>query len=215
MKFREDGTFHILQFADIQELPEASEDTMALIRRALDTARPDLVVLTGDQLKGYSRAFRKKPGQTEKAIRGILEPIVSRGIPFAVTFGNHDRQSGMSNEEQMGIYRRIPGCVDWLNSRGQEILHGPEEGTFAIGIQNFEETKTVMAVYLLDSQGDAAGGGCQTLHPKQIYWYKAARDTFAEWIRKPGAQSVPTVPMPTSITFWMRKNAMAAASGRR
>lgn len=38
MKFREDGTFHILQFADIQELPEASEDTMALIRRALDTA---------------------------------------------------------------------------------------------------------------------------------------------------------------------------------
>ena len=78
MKFREDGTFHILQFADIQELPEASEDTMALIRRALDTARPDLVVLTGDQLKGYSRAFRKKPGQTEKAIRGILEPIVSR-----------------------------------------------------------------------------------------------------------------------------------------
>lgn len=180
MKFREDGTFHILQFADIQELPEASEDTMALIRRALDTARPDLVVLTGDQLKGYSRAFRKKPGQTEKAIRGILEPIVSRGIPFAVTFGNHDRQSGMSNEEQMGIYRRIPGCVDWLNSRGQEILHGPEEGTFAIGIQNFEETKTVMAVYLLDSQGDAAGGGCQTLHPKQIYWYKAARDTFAQ-----------------------------------
>ena len=64
MKFREDGTFHILQFADIQELPEASEDTMALIRRALDTARPDLVVLTGDQLKGYSRAFRKKPGHT-------------------------------------------------------------------------------------------------------------------------------------------------------
>lgn len=56
MKFREDGTFHILQFSDIQELPEASEDTMALIRRALDTARPDLVVLTGDQLKGSSRA---------------------------------------------------------------------------------------------------------------------------------------------------------------
>ena len=148
MKFREDGTFHILQFADIQELPEASEDTMALIRRALDTARPDLVVLTGDQLKGYSRAFRKKPGQTEKAIRGILEPIVSRGIPFAVTFGNHDRQSGMSNEEQMGIYRRIPGCVDWLNSRGQEILHGPEEGTFAIGIQNFEDLRNNNNVYV-------------------------------------------------------------------
>ena len=55
----------------------------------------------------------------EKTINRIMEPVVSRGIPFAVTFGNHDEQSGMTNDEQMEIYRNIPGCVDWLNSRGQ------------------------------------------------------------------------------------------------
>ncbi|MFR6331998.1 MAG: hypothetical protein ACLUOI_26470 [Eisenbergiella sp.] len=32
-----------------------------------------------------------------------------------------------------------------------------EEGTFAVGIRNFEETQTVMAVYLMDSRGDAPG----------------------------------------------------------
>ena len=109
-----------------------------------------------------------------------MEPVVSRGIPFAVTFGNHDEQSGMTNDEQMEIYRNIPGCVDWLNSRGQEILHGTEEGTFAVGIRNFEETQTVMAVYLMDSRGDAPGGGYQTLNPRQVFWYKGARDTFEQ-----------------------------------
>lgn len=180
MKFREDGTFHILHITDIQEIPEVAEDTLTLMRRALDAAKPDLVVFTGDQLKGYSKKFRKKPGQVEKTINRIMEPVVSRGIPFAVTFGNHDEQSGMTNDEQMEIYRNIPGCVDWLNSRGQEILHGTEEGTFAVGIRNFEETQTVMAVYLMDSRGDAPGGGYQTLNPRQVFWYKGARDTFEQ-----------------------------------
>ena len=153
MKFREDGTFHILHITDIQEIPEVAEDTLTLMRRALDAAKPDLVVFTGDQLKGYSKKFRKKPGQVEKTINRIMEPVVSRGIPFAVTFGNHDEQSGMTNDEQ---------------------------GTFAVGIRNFEETQTVMAVYLMDSRGDAPGGGYQTLNPRQVFWYKGARDTFEQ-----------------------------------
>ena len=44
MKFREDGTFHILHITDIQEIPEVAEDTLTLMRRALDAAKPDLVV---------------------------------------------------------------------------------------------------------------------------------------------------------------------------
>lgn len=196
MKFREDGTFHIIQFADIQEIPVVSEDTLTLMRRVLDKTRPDLVVLTGDQLKGYSRAFRVKQGRiqakseavqreelTEKirnTIRTIMEPVTSRGIPFAVTFGNHDEQCGLSNKEQMELYRELPGCIDWLNNRGHQVLRGPEAGTFALGIDSSDETRTAMAVYLFDSHGDAPGGGYRTLHPTQLYWYKAARDTFAQ-----------------------------------
>ena len=41
MKFREDGTFHILHITDIQEIPEVAEDTLTLMRRALDAAKPD------------------------------------------------------------------------------------------------------------------------------------------------------------------------------
>lgn len=70
MKFREDGTFHILHITDIQEIPEVAEDTLTLMRRALDAAKPDLVVFTGDQLKGYSKNSVKNPGRWKKPLTG-------------------------------------------------------------------------------------------------------------------------------------------------
>ncbi|HJA93475.1 MAG TPA: metallophosphoesterase family protein [Candidatus Eisenbergiella merdipullorum] len=180
MKFREDGTFHILQFADIQEIPDVSEDTLLLMNAALDKAKPDLVVLTGDQLKGASHRFSGNGERVEETIRRILKPVTDRKLPFAVTFGNHDPECGLQNDEQMEIYRSLPGCVDWLNSRGQEIHHGPREGTFAIGVKNSDETRTVMAVYLFDAGGKLPQGGYQPLPPGDIFWYKGVRDVFSE-----------------------------------
>ena len=141
MKFREDGTFHILQFADIQEIPDVSEDTLRLMNAALERAKPDLVVLSGDQLKGADRRFSEKGERAEETIRRIMKPVTDRKIPFAVTFGDQDRGCGLPNEEQMEIYRSLPGCVDWLNSRGQEIHHGTREGTFAAGIRSSDESR--------------------------------------------------------------------------
>lgn len=180
MKFREDGTFHIVQFADIQEVPDVSEDTLALMSRVLDETRPDLVVLSGDQLKGKSRSFRGDSSLAGACIRRIMKPITDRGIPFAVTFGNHDRQCGLENGEQMDIYRSLPGCVDWLNSRGQEIYHGPQEGTFALGVESSDGSRIAMAVYLIDSGSTLPRGGYQAPSPGQIYWYKGVRDSLEE-----------------------------------
>ena len=215
MKFREDGTFHILQITDIQEIPQVSEDTLRLIASGLDRTRPDLVVLTGDQLKGGSRRFGRNAERVEETLRRILAPVTARGIPFAVTFGNHDAQCGVSNEEQMEMYRRIPGCVDWLNSRGQEIYHGPQEGTFALGIQSRDEKRTVMAVYLIDSGSEMPRGGYQSLHPAQIYWYKGVRDTLAQL----NGQMVPGIvfqhiPMPEYYRLLSRTDKRARGAVR-
>lgn len=180
MKFREDGTFHILQFADIQEIPNVSEDTLLLMNAALERARPDLVVLTGDQLKGASRHFVGKGERAEETIRRIMKPITDRKIPFAVTFGNHDLECGLQNDEQMEIYRSLPGCVDWLNRRGQEIHHGTKEGTFAIGVRSSDEARVAMAVYLFDTGGNLPQGGYQPLPPGDLFWYKGVRDTLAQ-----------------------------------
>lgn len=132
LQFHNSGKFRVLQLADIQDGPKVSKDTIALISAALDAARPDIVIFSGNQIAGYDTAFagtfRKrhwtpaKPGHNDRlddtmtAVRGeiaaFVKPLVDRGIPFAVTYGNHDFQCGLSNAELDAIYREFPGCLN-------------------------------------------------------------------------------------------------------
>ena len=43
LRFDSEGRFRVLQLSDIQETSHVRDDTMALLRAALDEARPDLV----------------------------------------------------------------------------------------------------------------------------------------------------------------------------
>ena len=51
LRFNSDGTFRVLQMADIQDGPDVREDTIRLIEAAIKKAHPDLIVLTGDQIR--------------------------------------------------------------------------------------------------------------------------------------------------------------------
>ena len=74
LKFNSEHKFKIMQIADTQETPDVSPDTLSLINSALDREKPDLVIFTGDQIKGYSRKFRKDHVIIEKTI-DILKEI--------------------------------------------------------------------------------------------------------------------------------------------
>ena len=54
-----DGTFRVLQMADVQDGPDVDPDTVALIEAAIREAKPDLVVFTGDQIRGYDPAWMR------------------------------------------------------------------------------------------------------------------------------------------------------------
>lgn len=78
LRFREDGTFRVLQMADIQDKPEVDPDTIRLIREAIRKADPDLVVLTGDQIRGYDPAYidtflRRRGEQPGARVRVVTE----------------------------------------------------------------------------------------------------------------------------------------------
>ena len=62
-----------------------------------------------------------------KAIGQFTEPLAARGIPWAVTYGNHDFQCGLSNAELDGIYREFPGCVNPPSETLRTRLHIPVE----------------------------------------------------------------------------------------
>lgn len=186
LRFNSDGKFRILQLADIQEIPLYSEDTDLFLRAALEKTKPDLVVLTGDQIKGYAPSFflGNRRENFYKVINRLMKPIVDAGVPFAVTFGNHDSQVGVSKPEQLDFYKTFPGCV----ADNEDNL--PGAATFHLPILSSKDDKVKFNIYVVDSHEDAVLGGYEPIDEKQIRWYRRIRDELAE---QNGGKVVPSL----------------------
>ena len=180
MKFGKNKKFKIMQITDMQEIPAVSKDTLALLEAAVEAEKPDLVVYTGDQIKGYGVTYRGKGKELENAvaatIKKLLEPVTKRNIPFAVTFGNHDKQVGISNKDQFEhIYKSLPNCI------GEQAEGIDGGGTCCIPIKSSDGSgKDAFCLYLFDSGTDAKGGGYEPFDTKIIEWYKKTRDALKE-----------------------------------
>ena len=109
LQFDENGEFKILIVADTQDIDKPQKETIALLEAELDAAQPDLVVFLGDQIHGLS--IGKSVERTQKALDAFLQPVAERGLQFAVVFGNHDDEGGVSKETQMAYYQSYPGCL--------------------------------------------------------------------------------------------------------
>ena len=85
LKFNADKKFKIVQFSDVHyiEGDPRSAGSLENIVETLDAENPDFVIITGDVIYG-------KPAET--CMRAVLKPVSERKIPFAVTYGNHDRR---------------------------------------------------------------------------------------------------------------------------
>lgn len=160
--------FKIMQIADTQEGAKVSPDTLALINAAIDREKPDLIVYSGDQIWGKT-SFGGNAQKVEKVLRELTEPAVSRKIPFAVCFGNHDRQVGLSNEEQFEIYKKIDG---FIGENTPDI-----DGCANQVIEIADGEKPAFLLYLIDSH-TSLKIGYDNVHKNQIEWYKNTRDTY-------------------------------------
>ena len=67
--------FKIMQITDIQEIPAVSPDTTALLEAAVEAENPDLVVYTGDQIKGYGVTYKGKGKELENAVAQTIYKI--------------------------------------------------------------------------------------------------------------------------------------------
>lgn len=121
-----------------------------------------MVVYTGDQLKGYISSFSGGANkQVMDTIIKITSPVRRRGIPFAVTFGNHDDQTGVPYNVQKKFYTSIPGCLMPDN--------GTDPGTYYLTVKDSKGSKDAMTVYMMDTGGGRFGRYKPVTH-KQIQW---------------------------------------------
>ena len=170
LQFR-NGRFKIMQIADTQEIEIVNPDTIKLITLALEKEKPDLVVFTGDQIKGYSPTFK---GDTyrkiNRTIADILRPLEDRNIPFCITFGNHDNNCGIANAEQIPIYSAHKGFVTG-ESRSEE-----DRGTYSLQIKDSAGKKNIFNLYIIDSNQKEPDGTYSPVREEQIEWYRNERE---------------------------------------
>ena len=195
LRFRDDGTFTILQFTDlhIHYVDERHLKTLDLMERILDEERPDLVALTGDIIAG------RKLSDPEKALREALRPIEERGIPWAAVFGNHDDEGPADRKRLMEICRSHAHCL---------AVAGPEDvsgvGNYYLTVKG--RTGAVESVlYFLDSNAYAPGGVGKYgwIHQDQVAWYRRTAGAIkSELGYAPPALAFFHIPLPEYHEVW-------------
>ena len=139
----------ILIIADPQDIDTPQPAMLSLMNASLDAAEPDLVVFLGDMIHG--RDLRGED-RVRQAIDAVVSPVVERGIPFALVFGNHDEECGISKEEQLKIYQSYPGC---LAVDGEDL---PGCGNYYLVVENPVQPDSPVVLWFMDSGSYAEDG---------------------------------------------------------
>lgn len=173
LQFNEDGTFKIMQVADLQDKYPMKLAAKELLRAEIEQLQPDLIVLTGDNI-GASTNVKLT---AKLAINEFMSIFEEYGVPVAMTYGNHDDEKTTATKSyQLSVYESYDcfiGCAG--EDFGNSTLC-----TYYIPIYSSADAdKQVFNVWITDSgtynnENDLGGYGCVT--KEQIEWYKAASE---------------------------------------
>ncbi|GGF87995.1 metallophosphatase [Paenibacillus albidus] len=166
LAFRDNGTFKIVQFTDIHLKdgihPEKDTRTLALMEQIVETEQPDLIVFTGDLISS------EETGDPQAVFRRVIEVAAQAKTPFAVIYGNHDSEKGVTRAELQEILTEYEYCV---SKAGPEDIHGT--GNYALTLDNHAGERESAVLYFVDSgeYAPAEIGGYAWIHPDQVGWY--------------------------------------------
>lgn len=180
LKFNQDKKFKIVQFTDIHWVPGNPNSEMAAERmnEVLDAEKPDLVIYTGDLVFGKPAA---------EALDKALEPVLSRSLPFAVTWGNHDDEQDMTRAQLSDYIKQLPGNVG-VNVEG---ISGT--ANYLLPLKSVNGKRDAAVIYVLDSHAYSPlkeVKGYDWIKPDQVDWYLKSS---ADYTAKNGGQPLPAL----------------------
>lgn len=207
LKFREDGTFVIVQFSDVEfidaedldpETPLLDSMTKATMERIIAIEQPDLVVFAGD-LTASARS--KDPLQSFRSAVAVAE---ENRVAWAAVFGNHDSEGSLPRKRMHEEQLLHEYCVAQPDPPG---VSGA--GNYVLTIDDLAE-KPAVSLFFLDS-GDyspiEAVGGYDWIRRDQIEWYVSESRQLAE---RNGGSPLPAlaffhIPLPEYDEVWKTK----------
>ncbi|KAL0302592.1 UNVERIFIED_CONTAM: putative inactive purple acid phosphatase 28 [Sesamum angustifolium] len=199
LRFRADGTFKILQVADMHfgngkvsrcrdvlesEFEYCSDlNTTRFLEKMIQLENPDFVAFTGDNIFGSSAS---------DAAESLLEafgPVMKSGIPWAAVLGNHDQESTMTREELMSFISLMDFSLSQTFPSVEETPnHNKQRAVPKIdGFGNFDlrvwgapgssfANSSVLNLYFLDSGDRAFVDGIRT--------YDWIKESQLNWLRR-------------------------------
>lgn len=149
---------------------EADTRTLDFVSRLLDTEKPDLVILSGDQVNGDTAP------DAASALLKLASLFITRSIPYAAIFGNHDdEKTSLTRTGSMSLLESLPyslstaGPAD-ISGVGNYVLE-----VLAAGSSN--QHHAALSLYLLDSHtyspDEKRYHGYDWVKEDQISWFRA------------------------------------------
>jgi hypothetical protein len=180
LQFNSEGKFKIAQFTDLHYVNGSpnSAVTTETIQYVLETEKPDVAILTGDQV------IDEPSRDVWPQIAKIFEDAK---IPFAVVFGNHDAETITRDS----VFDILSGSPYFIGEKGPEEIYGV--GNYTLLVHASKSDKTAFVLYCLDSNdytSDPKFGYYDWIHFDQINWYREQSKKFAV---ENGSQPIPSM----------------------
>ena len=164
MEFGPDGTFAILHVTDVQVRQPVGGRAARAMREAIAATKPQLVVVTGDNV--YRCNGRE---EFPKLMGPMVDIFKEAGVPFCVTFGNHD------SEDESGDRFTREEQYDWFKEQGGALYVDydvPEltgAGSGAIELADPKSGRPCFRIFVMDCCPSGGWDNCRT---DQIAWYE-------------------------------------------
>jgi len=187
LQFQQDGTFKIIQVSDLHETYFTGGITKDFLYDLARRERPDLFVLTGDNLS--SRAVDWGIGFLSRywvkisihSFMDVFDRIYKDfGIPVTMVYGNHDAEfPRTSREEQFAIYASHRSFLGQATAadEGTQGKFGQSYGTHHLLIKDSAGQTPVFSLWLFDNANnreDDDGYGC--VQKPQLDWFAAENE---------------------------------------